>query len=106
MRGYLKSQPDPTMRSVIAWGEMVKAKTKAEKTDVFVRNQVRETQQSGQEKTDLEARFGGQVRYVIAEYQRRGAFNDMEARKLEFETRSLAFLGSAASTLEALARRL
>jgi hypothetical protein len=61
-----------------------------------------ETERSARERQDLESRFGGSVRYLLHEFERRRVVNPQAARKIECMASSRAWLGEAAAELEAL----
>lgn len=112
---WVKSTPDPrseaeTLRAEMTREMLAKAtddEKKAVISDRWPALTQAEVAAHEQDKQDLEARFGGRVKYLALEYERRGLLPERESvEKLEWRATSRWWVQSAASTFEAMGLRL
>ena len=107
---YLKSVPDDQIESLQAWQEntrrMQEAKDEAEKGAIWNEYTNAMTLSYSQQGRDLTERFGGQIEYLLGEYQRRRLLEASEVHRLVWQSGSRHWIQSTATTLEALALRV
>ena len=58
------------------------------------------------ERQELERQFGGRLRYVVDQFERRGMLTGRESRRIAWDASHVSALSDAATALEALAQRL
>jgi hypothetical protein len=107
---YLKSVPDDQIESLQAWQDntrrMQQAKDEAGKNAIWNEYTNAMTLRYSQQGRDLTERFGGQIQYLVSEYQRRRLLDASEAHRLVWQSGSRHWIQSTATTLEALALRV
>lgn len=110
IHAYLRESTPPWSDSLAGHQQMVMAMSGAtseqDKQAIWNGYTLEETERSARERQDLESRFGGSVRYLLHEFERRRVVNPQAARKIEWMASSRAWLGEAAAELEALGRRI
>ncbi|HTE83158.1 MAG TPA: hypothetical protein VK821_00315 [Dehalococcoidia bacterium] len=110
MHAYVLAHPSSTVTSIAGHREtsaqMQAAATEDEKNRIWRGYTDRLVQQSMTEKAQLTQGFGGRLQFVLVEFERIGLLEPHERHLIEWEAGSLGWLGSAATTVEALGRRL
>lgn len=110
MHDYLRAHPAPWTEHLRDHQEtsraMNAATTENERERLWNESTQRMAEAYQRERQTLAAQFGGRLRYVLQEYRQRGMISESDASRLEWDAQSLGWLNEAASTLEALARRL
>jgi hypothetical protein len=87
--------------------KMEAAATDSERNAIWREHNEAVSRQSADESASLERDFGGRLRFVLNEFDRREMLSSTPSQtrlRIEWEAGSLSWLGSAASSLEALAR--
>lgn len=110
MHDYLRSQPDPSAKSLRGHQEAVRAmdvaSTEEDRRRLWDEYTQRIVEESGRERQELAALFGDRMRYVLYEYQQRGMLSESDSSLLAWQAQSAVWLHEAASTLGGLAKRL
>ncbi len=109
IRDFLKTQPAPHIESVREHTEMTRRMqnvAEEERTAIWNEYTQKMTERTARETQNLAERFGGRLRYVSLEYQRRGLLSESDARQMQWMANSVGWLAQAANELEALALRL
>jgi hypothetical protein len=82
------------------------AKDEGEKQAIWNRSRMDLIAGYEKDKQELAEHFGGRMHYLIGEYKRRKLLSDSDAHLLEWQLGSKFWIAEAATTLDALARRL
>jgi hypothetical protein len=106
LHGYVRALPSKREISSEEADGAAAATTRAEKSAVWQKARAREREIDDAHRLEMADLFGGQVKYLVGEFQRRGMVTDQEATQLEWKLASPGWLSSGATDLEALARRL
>lgn len=110
IHSFLREQAPPWSESLADHQqmsmEMSQVTTEEERAAIWNRYTLSQMEQSGREHQDLAARFGGSIRFLLDEYERRRLVAPSQAHKVEWMAGSVGWLGEAAAELEALGRRL
>jgi hypothetical protein len=105
---YVKEQPQ---ESPWAWRDLGRrsdaAKDDDEKRAIWDEYNAAEQQRYFRQQQELSERFGGRLRLIVDDYQRRGYLTDQDVDLLMWQSHSIHWISwSAAPKLEALALRL
>lgn len=110
VRAYLKTTPDTSVETLKDQHATMQAirqgATETEQNELFNQQTLRSVERWQQERDDLGARFGGRLRHIAGEYQRRGLLTESQVAKLEWQASSSHWMREAVMTLEALALKL
>jgi hypothetical protein len=85
---------------------MQAAKDESERQAIWQQYTQRLTESYERERQELAEHFGGRVRHLINEYRSRRMLSDSDAHHIEWECQSEYWIADAATSLDALARKL